>query len=31
MDVFLRDLKYGFRSLWRDKGFAITVFLTFSA
>lgn len=30
MDAFLRDLKYGFRSLWRDKGFAATVLLTFS-
>ena len=30
MDTFLLDLKYGFRSLWRDKGFAATVLLTFS-
>src|SRR5216684_3353860 len=30
MDAFLLDLKYGIRSLWRDKGFAITVLLTFS-
>jgi len=30
MDTFLLDLKYGFRSLWRDKGFAVTVLLTFS-
>jgi predicted permease len=30
MDAFLLDLKYGFRSLWRDKGFALTVLLTFS-
>ena len=30
MDLFLLDLKYGIRSLWRDKGFALTVLLTFS-
>ena len=30
MDAFLLDLKYGARSLWRDKGFALTVLLTFS-
>jgi predicted permease len=30
MEAFLLDLKYGFRSLWRDKGFALTVLLTFS-
>ena len=30
MDAFLLDLKYGFRSLWRDKGFAATVLLTFA-
>jgi len=30
MDAFLLDLKYGVRSLWRDKGFALTVLLTFS-
>lgn len=30
MDTFLLDLKYGFRSLWRDKGFALTVLLTFA-
>ena len=30
MDAFLLDLKYGLRSLWRDKGFAATVLLTFS-
>jgi predicted permease len=30
MDVFFLDLKYGFRSLSRDKGFALTVLLTFS-
>jgi predicted permease len=30
MDTFLLDLKYGMRSLWRDKGFALTVLLTFS-
>src|SRR4029077_10610797 len=30
MDAFLLDLKYGFRSLWREKGFALTVLLTFS-
>ncbi|MBI3406253.1 MAG: ABC transporter permease, partial [Acidobacteria bacterium] len=28
MDSFFLDLKYGIRSLWRDKGFAVTVFLT---
>jgi hypothetical protein len=30
MDAFLFDLKYSVRSLWRAKGFALTVFLTFS-
>lgn len=30
MAAFLLDLKYGIRSLWRDKGFALTVLLTFS-
>jgi len=30
MDAFLLDLKYGFRSLWHDKGFVATVLLTFS-
>ena len=30
MDSFWLDLKYGMRSLWRDKGFALTVLLTFS-
>lgn len=30
MDAVFLDLKYGFRSLWRDKGFAATVVLTFS-
>jgi predicted permease len=30
MDALLLDLKYGVRSLWRDKGFALTVLLTFS-
>jgi putative ABC transport system permease protein len=30
MDTFLLDVKYGIRSLWRDKGFALTVLLTFS-
>ena len=30
MDAFLLDLKYGLRSLLRDKGFALTVLLTFS-
>ncbi len=30
MDTFLLDLKYSARSLWRAKGFALTVFLTFS-
>jgi predicted permease len=30
MDTFLLDLKYGIRSLWRDRGFALTVLLTFS-
>ena len=28
MEAFLFDLKYSARSLWRAKGFAITVFLT---
>src|ERR1700726_3158915 len=30
MDTFLFDLKYSALSLWRAKGFALTVFLTFS-
>jgi len=30
MDTFFLDLKYGTRSLWRDKGFALTVLLTFA-
>jgi predicted permease len=30
MDAILLDLKYGIRSLLRDKGFALTVLLTFS-
>src|SRR5690349_1735813 len=30
MDAFLLDLKYGVRSLSRDKGFALTVLLTFA-
>src|SRR6516225_8809356 len=30
MEVFLLDLKNGFRSLWHDKGFVATVLLTFS-
>ena len=30
MDAFLLDLKYGVRSLWHGKGFALTVLLTFS-
>ena len=30
MDAFLLDLKYAVRSLWRDKGFALTVLLTFA-
>lgn len=30
MDTFLLDLKYGVRSLWRDKGFALTALLTFA-
>jgi predicted permease len=30
MDAFLLDVKYGARSLWRDKGFALTVLLTFA-
>ncbi len=30
MDAFLLDLRYGIRSLWRDKGYALTVLLTFS-
>jgi predicted permease len=29
MDAFLLDLKYAVRSLWRAKGFAVTVLLTF--
>ncbi|HEY2547934.1 MAG TPA: hypothetical protein VGI46_17815, partial [Candidatus Acidoferrum sp.] len=29
MDGFLLDLKYAVRSLWRAKGFALTVLLTF--
>jgi predicted permease len=30
IEAFLLDLKYSARSLWRAKGFAIAVFLTFS-
>jgi predicted permease len=30
MDTFFLDLKYAVRSLWRDKGFAVTVLLTFA-
>lgn len=30
MDAFLLDIKSGFRSLWRDKSFVVTVLLTFS-
>ena len=30
MDALLRDLKYSLRSMWRDKGFATTVVLTFA-
>ena len=30
MDAFLLDLKYSLRSMWRDKGFAATVVLTFA-
>lgn len=30
METFFLDLKYGVRSLWRDKGFAPTVLLTFA-
>src|SRR5690349_13249825 len=30
MDALWQDLKYGVRSLWRDKGFALTVLLTFA-
>ena len=30
MDTFLLDLKYGVRSLWRDRGFALTVLFTFA-
>ncbi len=30
MGALLLDLKYGLRSLWRDKGFALTVLLTFA-
>jgi predicted permease len=30
MEPFLFDLKYSARTLWRAKGFALTVFLTFS-
>jgi len=30
MDAFWQDLKYGVRSLLRDKGFAVTVLLTFA-
>ena len=30
MDAFLLDLKYSLRSLWRDRGFAVTVVLTFA-
>lgn len=30
MDSFLFDLKYSMRSLWRSRGFALTVLLTFA-
>jgi hypothetical protein len=30
MDAFILDLKYAVRSLWRAKGFAATVLLTFA-
>ena len=30
MNAFWLDVKYSFRSLWRDKGFATTVVLTFA-
>lgn len=30
MDAFFLDLKYAWRSLWRSKGFALTVLLTFA-
>ena len=30
MDAFWQDVKYSVRSLWRDKGFALTVLLTFA-
>ena len=30
METFFRDVGYGTRSLWRDKGFALTVLLTFA-
>ena len=30
MDAFLLDLKYSLRSLWRERGFAVTVVLTFA-
>src|SRR4029077_19172955 len=30
MDALLLDLKYSLRSLWRDKGFAATVIVTFA-
>jgi len=30
MDAFFLDLKYAWRSLWRSKGFAVTVLLTFA-
>src|SRR5258708_23774236 len=30
MDAFLLDLKYGVRSLWRDKSFAVAVLLIFT-
>jgi predicted permease len=30
MDAFFLDLKYAGRSLWRSKGFAVTVLLTFA-
>src|SRR4029077_3561770 len=30
MDALLLDLKYSLRSLWRDKGFAATVVVTFA-
>ena len=30
MDTLFLDVKYAVRSLWRDKGFALTVLLTFA-